>query len=32
MNDFKFYASIVAGWIVVVALVAWSRSMERCKK
>lgn len=32
MSDFKYYASFVAGWIVVVAVVAWSRATLRCKK
>ena len=32
MNDFKCYASIVAGWIVVVTFIAWLRAMEGRKK
>lgn len=32
MSDFMYYASIVAGWIAVVALVACSRAILRCKK
>lgn len=32
MSDLKYYAAILAVWIVIVALVAWSRSSEGRKK
>lgn len=32
MNDLRFWAPIVAGWIVVVVFIGWSMGMERRKK